>query len=1062
MVKERKPVRGEKIEGGRDKRMIFIFSVFSNFKELFVFSLFIMVLFVSLLGCGGITERKKEEKSFKWGIYSSKGEITEFRQMVAEQKRVDEYGENRVVIQDNVITVMGDDSPVNPNTIVAIKDNRIITARMTKANFAQTPLYPQTEFVGMDFREGDILHGYALKENLRSYELRGIELKGSEVEEILPDVIAFSRKVTYVEEDENSGEIIIWTETAGAEEVFGEIKMSGIAPVPGDMLQEVTQEVQEGEQQEENMLQEITDQVIQEEVGEQGQSQQEGVTQMSPYVGGNLAPVLNYRKKYMLDERGRLKKKIIYSLEEVSELKKLSRINPKWRLNIPVAGIGVLLTLYMPDVLGEFQGGVQALRNLDIRKLADWQVLSLMAFVHYVSYVEFDLDFKLSVKTCVGIIPCGIDGSINKLEAWVGDEVASAIGMSVEKVDKSNFWQRFTEEIANFAVGQIADKVNPYYKVVGGEAILPSKWEYSTTLGNRQFFVSFVPFYVNTSHKLTWDMRLKFYEGSGNLQVGPSFVAGVKRGGSIKDKNIGVQGYLQAPGLDLGVSVGTKGLNIRANTGDAVNQLVFSSFSCPDKGFNPNIKGETFSSVAIGVNFSGLVDNLIDRVFEGFGLARRFLGKVEDLVRNFAKGILEGVGLGEFSLVSLELRIPGGVDLKEKDICPHDIHFIASTDIEGKVSVGSALKKLAQKLGIPTEFRKNLGELLSGTTKSCGKNGCNFDIKLSRLNRNLDSDCCLNRPEICDDGKDNNADGKIDDGCPEKCNGKDDNSDGRIDEGWVRMKIYKDEDGDGFVNEYKFSEVCLPENSNPTALTQYVYYFGKGWEKLPDYNKWKNCGKNGELCLYDCYGGDNNPDLPLVYYKDMDNDGYSDGSYQRSCNYSQPPVGYYRKEHFVYKRWEPWWKANGWDIYAIYGDCNDNDPNVNMAQMEVLADGKDNNCNSLVDEEIELELGKKVMCGWILLKDKIRKKEEVSDAIREGRERNYGIVFKPSDIIFKCWGSNDKNMLGVKISDESKKLDSDCNGDGKKDCSVGGITFGSGFSYPYNPDNSNAFYSTSM
>lgn len=49
-----------------------------------------------------------------------------------------------------------------------------------------------------------------------------------------------------------------------------------------------------------------------------------------------------------------------------------------------------------------------------------------------------------------------------------------------------------------------------------------------------------------------------------------------------------------------------------------------------------------------------------------------------------------------------------------------------------------------------------------------------------------DADGAVNEdcPELCDDYFDNNGNGLVNEGCPEKCNGRDDNSDRRIDEGF--------------------------------------------------------------------------------------------------------------------------------------------------------------------------------------------------------------------------------------------------------------------------------------
>jgi hypothetical protein len=52
-------------------------------------------------------------------------------------------------------------------------------------------------------------------------------------------------------------------------------------------------------------------------------------------------------------------------------------------------------------------------------------------------------------------------------------------------------------------------------------------------------------------------------------------------------------------------------------------------------------------------------------------------------------------------------------------------------------------------------------------------------------------------PDVCDDGKDNDCDGAIDEGEPELCNGIDDDCNGKVDDG-VLVPFYPDRDGDGF------------------------------------------------------------------------------------------------------------------------------------------------------------------------------------------------------------------------------------------------------------------------
>jgi hypothetical protein len=63
-----------------------------------------------------------------------------------------------------------------------------------------------------------------------------------------------------------------------------------------------------------------------------------------------------------------------------------------------------------------------------------------------------------------------------------------------------------------------------------------------------------------------------------------------------------------------------------------------------------------------------------------------------------------------------------------------------------------------------------------------------------------------------------------------------------------------------------------------------------------------------------------------VWYKDMDGDGYTDGTTEVSC---KQPTGYVSQ--------------------APTGDCNDGDSSINPGRAEIC-DSKDNNCNGQIDE----------------------------------------------------------------------------------------------------------------
>jgi hypothetical protein len=85
-----------------------------------------------------------------------------------------------------------------------------------------------------------------------------------------------------------------------------------------------------------------------------------------------------------------------------------------------------------------------------------------------------------------------------------------------------------------------------------------------------------------------------------------------------------------------------------------------------------------------------------------------------------------------------------------------------------------------------------------------------------------------------------------------------------------------------------------------------------------------------------CDGEDNNCNgtidegVLLVFYKDVDGDGYTDGTTQVSC---KQPTGYVSK--------------------AQTGDCNDGNSSINPGRAEIC-DGRDNNCDGQTDEGVLL------------------------------------------------------------------------------------------------------------
>ena len=130
---------------------------------------------------------------------------------------------------------------------------------------------------------------------------------------------------------------------------------------------------------------------------------------------------------------------------------------------------------------------------------------------------------------------------------------------------------------------------------------------------------------------------------------------------------------------------------------------------------------------------------------------------------------------------------------------------------------------------------------------------------------------------------------------------------------------FRDEDKDGYYPEGFTAVSC-------TAPAGYVLSAKPGDCNDNDPNI--NPGK-AEICD----GKDNNCNnqidegVLLVFYKDSDKDGYTDGTTKVSC---EKPSDEYVSS------------ATSWD-------CNDNDPNINPGKTEIC-DNKDNNCNGQIDE----------------------------------------------------------------------------------------------------------------
>ena len=169
--------------------------------------------------------------------------------------------------------------------------------------------------------------------------------------------------------------------------------------------------------------------------------------------------------------------------------------------------------------------------------------------------------------------------------------------------------------------------------------------------------------------------------------------------------------------------------------------------------------------------------------------------------------------------------------------------------------------------------------------------------------------------EDCDDTDPNANPGRI-----EICDGKDNDCDGEIDEDLPLFTYYEDLDEDGYGNANVFIEIC-----NDSAPMGYAL-------DNTDCNDTEFLSNPGQVELCDEIDNDCNGLIDdgievFRYYFDGDGDMFGDPAFILDTCSVFPPINFVLNDF----------------------DCNDDDPNINPAVMEVC-DAIDNNCSGIADD----------------------------------------------------------------------------------------------------------------
>jgi hypothetical protein len=254
----------------------------------------------------------------------------------------------------------------------------------------------------------------------------------------------------------------------------------------------------------------------------------------------------------------------------------------------------------------------------------------------------------------------------------------------------------------------------------------------------------------------------------------------------------------------------------------------------------------------------------------------------------------------------------------------------------------------------------------------------------------------------CFDGIDNDNDGLIDcadSDCASAC---------------LQVSYYCDNDSDGYINS-SIDGTCTGVNCQPLGCQT-------------------SLGT-------DCNDNDPKEHPNQTWYKDADNDGYSDGTINTtSCI---RPSGYKIAS----------------ELTAISGDCNDSDASIHPGATEVC-NGKDDNCDGQTDEDVcftMLYVEKSGVCGgnspcYSSMQDGINAAgNEATIKVAQGTYHENILINTSKD--FTLLGGWDSNFSSKTDAPSQTIINGDATNDGVGDGSAIALNAGSGVNITVNVEN---------